>query len=118
MSDVIEGSDRLEDGIVIIGHNKNHRGDMLGFTSDKFSQESYLWIKDGCVYISFIHSLKRGCFRSLVERILSLGYVVRIPTPIGRMHDIVMKNGYERKYDPACSVEYWEKQPATPRVSS
>jgi hypothetical protein len=72
-------------------------GKEFGFTSDKFSG----WLglgEDNDIYISCIFAIRRGQgdFRRLVKTILSKGYTVKIPTPLGKMAEIVMKNGYKK----------------------
>lgn len=86
---------KLTDGII---HPNSDRARVLGFTSRKF--EGYLWKMDGSIIISFIISKKRGNFRELVRRIHELGFTVKIPTPLGRMQEIVLKNGYELTREP------------------
>jgi hypothetical protein len=67
-------------------------GKEIGFLSVKFS--GWLWKKDDVIIISFIESKARGNFKELIETIRSKGFRVDIPTPLGRMQDIVLKNGY------------------------
>lgn len=87
-------------------------GNLLGFTSDRFGKGSYLWKLNGAIIVSLITlSLKTGNFRELVESILANGFRVEIPTPIGRMRNIVEKCGYIKEYR-TCelskeSVEVW-----------
>lgn len=86
-------------------------GIKLGFTSDKFERFSYLWKSGNCIYVSMIQVLneKRGDFKTLVDNILSAGFTIKIPTPLGRMEYIVRKNGYTKTYemsDEGC-VETW-----------
>ena len=82
----------MNNGIIEIDSDA---GKEIGFTSDRFY--GYLWKTDDSIVISFIESHKRGNFRQLVEKILDLGLRVDIPTPLGRMEDIVNKNGYKFK---------------------
>ena len=85
----------MKDGIIKLD---SLRARELGFTSDRF--DGYLWKKDKAIIISFIVSRQRGNFRSLVERILSRGWAVKVPTPLGRMREIVKKNGYVMTVEP------------------
>ena len=94
----------IPDGMIALG---SASADLLGFTPDKF--DGYLWKKGSAVYVSFIISHSKGYFKALVDRIISLGLEVRIPTPLGRMLEIVVKNGYKHtvEKDPrvgACEV--------------
>lgn len=73
-------------------------GKTLGFTSDRFGNGSYLWKRNGAIIVSFIESLAGGNFRRLVETIRSLGFAVHVPTPLGRMAEIVRKNGYRQTF--------------------
>jgi hypothetical protein len=50
--------------------------------------------------VSFIVSKQRGNFRELVSRIHALGLTVKVPTPLGRMQEILMKNGYQHTQEP------------------
>jgi hypothetical protein len=102
----------MPDGIIELD---SEVGRMLGFTSDRFSSGSYLWKRDEVIAISFIESLNRGNFRELVQRILSLHFSVHIPTPLGRMQEIVRKNGYRQTFLFAAEVrecvEVWVLEP-------
>ncbi len=98
-----------DDGII---HLDSDLGRLLGFTSDRFAEDSYLWKLNGAIIVSMITlSLRTGNFRELVEKILENGFRVEIPTPIGRMREIVEKCGYTKEYR-TCelskeSVEVW-----------
>lgn len=100
---------QFEDGII---HLDSDLGKLLGFTSDRFGEKSYLWKLNGAIVISLITlSLKTGNLRELVHKILESGFRVEIPTPIGRMREIVEKCGYVKEYR-NCeltkeSVEVW-----------
>jgi hypothetical protein len=73
-------------------------GRMLGFTSDRYGDGSYLWKFRAAIIVSFIESLEQGNFRELVDRIRSRGFAVHVPTPLGRMQEIVRKNGYVQTF--------------------
>ncbi len=79
----------MDDGII---NTDTDRGRQLGFTSEAY--EGYLWKTGNAIIISFIMSKKKGNFRKLVGRIHALGYSVKVPTPLGRMEDILKRNGY------------------------
>lgn len=85
----------LLDGIINLDTD---RAKVLGFTSDKY--EGYLWKQGDAVMVSFIVSKHRGNFRELVQRIHALGLTVKVPTPLGRMQEIVLKNGYQHTQEP------------------
>jgi len=102
----------LLDGIIELD---TKRGNLLGFTSDRF--DGYLWKSGDAVLVSFIVSKKRGNFRELVRRIHALGLAVKVPTPLGRMQDILIKNGYEHTQepfdmDPGEMVDVWVLRPS------
>jgi hypothetical protein len=80
----------MKDGIINLD---TKRGKELGFTSDKY--DGYLWKQGESIFISFIVSRQRGNFRELVRRIHDLGLTVKVPTPLGQMQQILLKNGYQ-----------------------
>lgn len=87
----------------------------IGFTSDLFG--GYFW-RIGCsIWVSLIiskHPEQRN-FKRLMEKILSLGFVVKIPIPSPRLKRILIKNNYKHKkfYDKETKeyIEFWEKRP-------
>jgi len=83
----------LSDGMIAFGSKE---AEILGLTPDKFDG-TWLWKNDDTIIISFIISRAKGNFKALVDRIRSLGFAVEIPTPLGRMQDIVIKNGYRHE---------------------
>lgn len=98
------------DGIIELD---SERGKPFGLTSDNFAAGTYYWRVDDSVYVSFVHSKTPGAFRHSIEAILAAGLTVKIPTPLGRMQEIVLKNGYqhttEKFLDEDCDV--WVKTP-------
>jgi hypothetical protein len=94
-------------------HLDDESAKLIGFTSDKFSDYSYLWNTGRSIYISIIGTTKKGNgdFRKLVQNILRYGYDVRIPTPLGKMLYLVQKNGYvkTKAWDEnnECYTEIW-----------
>ena len=90
--DKILTKENLTDGMIGLD---TPQGNFFNFTSDRF--DGYLWKKDNYIAISFIMSHKKGNFKELVNTILNHGFAVYIPTPLGRMQDIVNKNRYEYK---------------------
>lgn len=102
----------LLDGIINLDTD---RAKVLGFTSDKY--DGYLWKQDGAIMVSFIVSKQRGNFRELVRRIHALGLTVKVPTPLGRMQEILLKNGYEHTTEPFDeepdeTVDVWVLRPS------
>ena len=87
----------IADGIVELD---SPAGKQLRFTSDRFAHDSYLWIQGKTLTVSFISSRERGNLRELITRARSLGFTIVIPTPLGRMREIVRENGYVRTWEP------------------
>ena len=100
---------QIDDGVI---HLDSNFGKSLGFTSDRFGRDSFLWKINDVIVISMITlSLRTGNFRELVEKILAYGFSIEVPMPIGRMRTIVEKCGYVKEYR-TCeftkeSVEVW-----------
>ena len=96
------------DGIIELDSDS---GRELGFTSERFG--GYLWKTGNYITVSLIMSNKRGNFRELVECIQHRGYGVIIPTPLGRMEEIVRKNGYVQRWEDSDfgPVELWALEP-------
>ena len=85
-------------------------GQELGFTSDKFSGDSYLWKDGDRIFISLIFSLKEGegALSGLFDAIESKGCRIAVPTPLGKMQSILMKKGFVWHQEGGCEV--WEKK--------
>ena len=86
----------------------------IGFTSNKFTQVSYLWRKGKIIIISFIesHIQGMGFFTGLLRSIEEVGYTVSVPTPFPQMERILVKRGFHKKMmnDKVFGeVEVWEK---------
>ena len=86
-------------------------GKEIDFVSSKF--EGWLWKENNTITISFIQSKNPHCgnFKRLIEDIRSKGFKVQIPTPLGRMQDIVLKNNYQHKKIKSKSmglIDVWE----------
>jgi len=100
----------MTDGIIEIDSDF---GKTIGFTSDKFSLDSYLWREDSRVFISLIFSEHegQGNLSALFKNIESLGLRVAVPTPFARMESILEKKGFVMHLEDtemgACEV--WEK---------
>lgn len=101
-------------GIVRLG---SAFANQIGFTPDRFSADSYLWLDGDTVMVSFVVSTQpgKGNFRRMVARCHALGLAVKIPTPLGRMLRIVIVNGYRRamEHDEVSGeqVEVWGLAP-------
>ena len=77
-------------------------GRAIGFTSDKFHKGSYLFWKDGELWISAVVSKVKGAFREMMKKVEALGLDFCIPTPFPRMMEIGAKQGWKytkRKVD-------------------
>jgi hypothetical protein len=85
----------------------SERGQELGFTSEWFTADSYLWEEPTRIMISLIQGRTPGVFRMLVRKIHEQGKDVAVPTPLGRMRNIVEKCGYRflREVDEASGEE-------------
>ena len=101
----------MKNGIIRLG---SPDADELLFLPENFSADSYLWKMGDAIMLSFIASSHpgHGALRRLVKRIHALGLDVKVPTPLGRMQDIVLRNGYEHTtephdQDPGELVEVW-----------
>ncbi len=95
---------KKKDGMIAFGSKE---AEELGFTPDKF--DGYLWKQDDAIIISLIVSKAKGNFKELVDKIRSFGLAVKIPTPLGRMQNIVKKNGYRHTIEDSemGAVEIW-----------
>ena len=88
-------------------------GKELGFTPDKFSEDSYLWFDGGRVWISFIASVRegQGNLSALLKAIESRGWRVAVPTPSSTMQSILQRKGFVMHIEPTyfgpCQV--WER---------
>jgi len=71
-------------------------GKKLGFTSDKF--EGYLWLEGDYVMISLIISKLpgQGNLLKLFDRILSLGYGIKVPVPSVKMSMILVTHNFKK----------------------
>lgn len=99
----------MKDGI--INPSKNNP---FGFTAELF--DGYLCKLGDDIFISLIESRepRKGNFRRLCESIMSQGFILKIPTPLGRMQEIVEKNGYthtlEFSVGMQSDVDVWVKK--------
>lgn len=102
----------IPDGMICID---SEIGRKIGFTGDRF--EGYLWKIGSEVFVSSIVSKAPGSFRSLVAAIHQIGLTVVVPTPLGRMQEIVRKNDYqhERRWceEFGEEVDLWTLKPSS-----
>jgi len=86
-------------------------GRCLGFTSDLFSLDSYLWKIEKVIWISLIFSNYpgKGNFKKLIQNIFDLGYTVKVPTAFRGMKQILTKWGFEQEVDLESGCEVWIK---------
>ncbi len=86
----------------------------LGFSSARFSGS--LRRKNGIIYIWQISSKEpgKGYLSNLLKEMLNSGYTVQVPTPIGKMPEILAHKGFTRifAYNPELEpYEVWVKEP-------
>jgi len=99
----------MKNGIITLD---SKRGKLLGFTSNLF--EGYLWKKDDTIIISFIVSKQegQGNLSKLFNNILKKGYKVNVPTPMGKMLQIVRAKNFKQVFiedEQFGLVETWEQ---------
>jgi len=101
----------MKDGIIKLD---SERAKIFNFTSDKYTSYSYLWKQENKIIISFIETIQKGNgdLSRLFNNIKEQGYIISVPTPLGKMNDILKKKGFEKKviFDKRVgeSVEIWE----------
>lgn len=83
----------IKDGMMEPGQAPEH----WGFTLKNFEEGSYLWITGKKCTVSFIVSRKKGagCFSRLVKAVEKDGYALEVPTPLGRMKEILTRWGFK-----------------------
>lgn len=71
-------------------------GKELGFTSDKFYEDSYLWKEGNLITVSliFVRNRRQGHFKALVNEIVSKGYDIEVPNAVPMMECILKKWGW------------------------
>lgn len=81
-------------------------GRQIGFTSDKFDYDCYLWGEpdNNRVWLSLIISKKKGNFCKLIQNLQKNNIKFCIPTPSNRMQEIGKKQGWRK----ASGIEYGE----------
>jgi len=88
-------------------------GKRFGFTSDKYG--GWLWERDGAIYVSFIATRDegRGDLSALFNAILAAGLTVKVPTPLGKMRNILERKEFTLTHEPTelGDCEVWVKRP-------
>ena len=85
----------------------------IGFTSDVFEGMSYLWKTGEYIIISavWVKEERKGNFTKLTDKIFSLGYKIKVPTPFPKMVAWLKKNSFHLTYEKDknfdCAVEIW-----------
>jgi hypothetical protein len=108
----------MTDGEVSIG---DPLAEELGFTAEHV-YDGYLWLIGTDLYVSLVtmRHQGQGHFRAFVEKALAKGLTVKIPTPLGRMENIVRRWGFEYTVEQVDSVlgacEVWvRREPLPPK---
>jgi len=70
-----------------------------GFTKERFTADSYLWITGMICTVSFIETKRQGCghFSGLVRAIEADGFRVEVPTPLRQMQEILTRWGFKEE---------------------
>ena len=102
---------KIEDGIIKLDTNFVK---LIDFTSDKFTDLSFLWRIDGHIYISMIESTdkSKGYLTKLFDAIQREGYGIKVPTPFPLMEAILIKKGFQKTIEHSerwGNVEVWVK---------
>ena len=95
----------------------SERGKQLGFTSDRFDFGSYLWEEQDRIMVSLVSSKQKGNFKTLVDAIHSQRKSIAIPTPLGKMAELVRRNGYVHSIEEdqfMGPVNIWTLDPPNP----
>lgn len=95
----------------------SYYGEILGFTSDKFYADSYLWWdgKINSIIISFISipikNRRKGYFTKLLDNIESIGrgILIQVPEPSSTMQKILTKRGFVKNRNIRYNISVWEK---------
>lgn len=102
----------MEDGIILVD---TERGKEIGFTSDRFSGDSYLWVDGDRILISLIFSRHPGSghLSELFRAIEGKGFRIAVPTPFNHMQVILRKKGFLPHLEDSelglGDCEVWEK---------
>lgn len=73
----------------------------IGFTKDKFLDDSYLWKDKDTIIVSQISSTQegKGHLKQLFKNISNKGFSIKVPTPSVRMKYLCLKWGFENKFE-------------------
>jgi hypothetical protein len=100
----------MNDGRIAVDSNYAKE---LGFTSDKFTRDSYLWKSGDRIMISLIVSRHpgQGHLSELFAAIEARGLRVAVPTPSADMRRILKQKGFVPHMEEGSFgfVEVWEK---------
>ena len=83
----------MKNGIIEVDSKEGKR---LGFTSNKFYADSYLWVEDDTIFISMMISKEegKGYFTGLLKNIERIFSKIIVPIPSNKMFDILRKRGF------------------------
>jgi len=101
----------MNDGRIAVDSNYAKE---LGFTSDKFTRDSYLWKLGDRIMISFIISRRpgQGHLSELFAAIEGKGFRIAVPEPFAHMRQILEQKGFVPHWEEGSfgfGVEVWEK---------
>jgi hypothetical protein len=99
----------IQDGIIKIN---SPAAKEFGFTTEHFTGDSYLWKMEDAIFVSLIESKTpgNGSLRTLFETIEKKNFTIVVPTPMRRMYEILVKNGFQpTRSEDGC--ELWYKEP-------
>lgn len=84
----------IKRGLIINGSEK---GREYGLTLDRFTEDSYLWLEDNTLWISFVISRMegKGHVRNIIDIAKSKGHTIKCLPVSSRMVDILVKNGFK-----------------------
>lgn len=76
-------------------------GKRYGLTSDRFTEDSYLWLTDNTLWISMLISRKEGhgYVRNIIDIAKKKGHKIMCMPVSSRMIEILEKNGFILKGD-------------------
>jgi hypothetical protein len=100
----------MQNGIIEPG---TERGMNFGFNNDLF--RGYLWKEDNRILLSLVISLDegKGNLSRLFDAIEHLGYEIAVPTPMGKMKEILLHKKFVSfiEHDNRMgAVEVWMRQ--------
>ncbi|MCK4529398.1 hypothetical protein KAW18_18695 [candidate division WOR-3 bacterium] len=87
---------------------------LIGFTSDKFDDISYLYQEGNYIFISMIKSIDKhkGNLTKLFDAIQREGYEIKVPRPFPLMELILIRKGFRKTIEHSeqmGAVEVWVK---------